>query len=385
MGSNAVRKKKLFFTKPRRENTDKLTIYAISQIFNQLVWFKELVMSMYAFVGANQTAKVDAIFLCIRQVIDSMLQSIMIDRHDYELQVNRITEGLKKLDISIEQISIKSLYPRLIKLDLVINSPPKELVLLGIQTILEGIINEPLRLVVDTPKGTQTKIKVYSSNAFKVSHGVAYVGKDGNKVSGDSFMFEEFTNGQTCVAISDGMGNGDLAHEESSQALKVIKGFLSFDFSVAEAIQALQLLKSSANTDERFFSLDTCIIDRERQKATFYKKGATPSFIIRKDDIIEVRLDQLPIGVVVDKDVDFVKIDLEESDLIVMCSDGIFEQYPNLDELKKVLLANHTLVPKMFSKKLLHQTIEKGKGKIKDDMMVVAIKYEKQAVLQRCV
>ena len=381
MGARALGMKKLFSSKPKRETNDKLTIYTISQIFNQLVCFKDLVSSMYEFVGKEQTSKVDAIFICIRQVIDSMLQTIMVDRHDYELQVNRITEGLGKLDISMDELSVKSLYPRLIKLDLVINSPPTELTILGIQTVLEGIINEPLRLVVDKPKGRQTKIKVYSSNFFKVNHGIAYVGKDGNKLSGDSYVFEDFANGQTLIAISDGMGNGKEAHNESSQALNILKSLLSFNFSVAHSIQTLQHLKSSSNTNERFFSLDVCMVDRERKKATFYKKGATPSFVIRGDTITEIKLEQLPVGVMIDQAIDSLSIDLCEDDIIIMCSDGIFEQYPNVEELKALMLAYKDQPPKLFSKILLQLTIEKCHGKVRDDMMVISVAYKKQLAL----
>ncbi len=381
MGARALSVKKLFSSKPKREANDKLTIYTISQLFNQLVCFKELVLSMYAFVGREQTSKVDAIFNCVRQVIDSMLQTIMIDRHDYELQVNRITEGLGKLDITVDELTVKSLYPRLIKLDLVINSPPTELTILGIQTVLEGIINEPLRLVLEKAKGRQTKIKVYSSNFYKVNYGVSYVGKDGNKISGDSYVFEDFSNGQTCIALSDGMGKGEKAHEESTQALNIFKALLTFNFSVTDAIQTLQALKSSANYNERFFSLDVCMIDRERKKVAFYKKGATPTFIVRGDTITEIKLEQLPVGVMIDQEIDHVSVDLCEDDLIIMCSDGIFEQYTHVEELKSVIMAHKHEQPKLFSKLLLQLTIEKSRGKVKDDMMVVAVVYKKHLSL----
>ena len=215
--------KKTFSPRPKREAKEKLNIYTISQLFNQLVNFQQLIKSMYEFIGHGQLIKVDVIMDCIRMVIDQMMQSIMYDRHDFELQLNRIKEELDKFHVRCADIKIKSLYPRLIKMDLVINSPPKELTLLSIQTILESIMNEPLRLIVEKTKGKQTKIKVYSSNLFKIDHAVSYVGKDGNKISGDSYMYENFSNGQTFIAISDGMGNGEAAHKESSEALKILK------------------------------------------------------------------------------------------------------------------------------------------------------------------
>ena len=374
--------KQTFSPKPKRESKDRLNIYTISQLFNQLVNFQQLVKSLRSFIGKGQLIRVDVVLDCIGLAIDNMMQSMMYDRHDFELQFNRIKEELERINVRCSDIKIKSLYPRLIKMDLVINSPPKELTLLSIQAILEGITNEPLRLIVEKTKGKQTKIKIYSSNQFKIDHAVSYVGKDGNKVSGDSYIYENFTNGQTFIAISDGMGNGELAHKESSEALKILKCLLSFNIPIKTAIQTLQQLKQHSNANERFFSLDVCMIDRERQRATFYTKGATPTFFIRDHQIELINLAQLPVGVMSDQDVDHVTLDLQEDDILIMCSDGIVEQYPDITDLEHMILGQVGIPPKHMAKNILQTTVSKHKGKIRDDMMVLVVEYKRQGVSQ---
>lgn len=374
--------KQTFSPKPKRESKDRLNIYTISQLFNQLVNFQQLIKSLRSFIGKGQLIRVDVVLDCIGLAIDNMVQSMMYDRHDFELQFNRIKEELERINVRCSDIKIKSLYPRLIKMDLVINSPPKELTLLSIQAILEGITNEPLRLIVEKTKGKQTKIKIYSSNLFKIDHAVSYVGKDGNRISGDSYIYENFTNGQTFIAISDGMGNGELAHKESSEALKILKCLLSFNIPIKTAIQTLQQLKQHSNANERFFSLDVCMIDRERQRATFYKKGATPTFFIRNHQIELINLAQLPVGVMSDQDVDHVTLDLEEDDILIMCSDGIVEQYPDINELESMILGQMGTSPKYMAKNILQATVSKHRGKIKDDMMVLVVEYKRQGVSQ---
>ncbi len=374
--------KQTFSPKPKRESKDRLNIYTISQLFNQLVNFQQLVKSLRSFIGKGQLIRVDVVLDCIGLAIDNMMQSMMYDRHDFELQFNRIKEELERINVRCSDIKIKSLYPRLIKMDLVINSPPKELTLLSIQAILEGITNEPLRLIVEKTKGKQTKIKIYSSNQFKIDHAVSYVGKDGNKVSGDIYIYENFTNGQTFIAISDGMGNGELAHKESSEALKILKCLLSFNIPIKTAIQTLQQLKQHSNANERFFSLDVCMIDRERQRATFSKKGATPTFFIRDHQIELINLAQLPVGVMSDQDVDHVTLDLQEDDILIMCSDGIVEQYPDITDLEHMILGQVGIPPKHMAKNILQTTVSKHKGKIRDDMMVLVVEYKRQGVSQ---
>ena len=43
--------KQTFSPKPKRESKDRLNIYTISQLFNQLVNFQQLVKSLRSFIG----------------------------------------------------------------------------------------------------------------------------------------------------------------------------------------------------------------------------------------------------------------------------------------------------------------------------------------------
>lgn len=106
------RMKQTFSPKPKREAHDKLNIYTISQVFNQLVNFKQLVKSMQEFIGHDQLSKVDVVLDCVKLVIDNMLQAIMYDRHDFELQLHRIKEELGKLNINCTDVRVKSLKSR---------------------------------------------------------------------------------------------------------------------------------------------------------------------------------------------------------------------------------------------------------------------------------
>ena len=374
--------RKSMTSKTKPEAKKKLNIYMLSHIFTQLVNFQQLIKSIGEFVGKGQLIKSDILLDSIKLAIDSIVQSMLYDRFDLDSQLKRISEDLEELNIRCSEIKIKSLYPRLIKLDLVVNSPPKDLTILSIQGALESILNEPLRLIVEKTKGRQTRIKVYSSSVFKIEHAVSSVGKDGAKISGDNYIYEAYSNGQTLIALSDGMGNGEVAYKESSEALSILKCLLSFNIPMKTAIQTLQKLKQHSNADERFFSLDICLIDRERQRATFYKQGATPTYLVRDNQIEIINLAQLPVGVVVDQDVEKVTIALEENDLIIMCSDGITDQYLNMDDFEKNILGLVGKQPKLITKNMLQTTINKGRGKIKDDMLILAIEYKRQTIDQ---
>lgn len=368
--------RKTISPRSKLEVKQKLNGYSLSQIFTQLVNLQQLIKAIHAFIGTGKVISSDILLDCAKLAVDRIIQSMMHDRYDFDSQAHQIREGLGRLNVVCQEIKVKSLYPKLVKLELVINSPPSDETLEKIQRVLEDTLNEPVLLESEKFKAKQMKVRVRSSNEFKVEHGVSYVGKNGNKVSGDSYFHESFATGKTLLAISDGMGNGEVARMESSEALKILKCLLNFNISMERAIQILQNLKQYSNTDERFFSLDICLIDREKQQATFYKKGATPTFLIRHQQVELINLPQLPVGVWGEESIEHLTIKLKENDVIVMCSDGVIEQYHDIEELGRYILEQIGRQPKMIAKKVLQLTINKNKGRIRDDMLILVAQYK---------
>ena len=74
--------------------------------------------------------------------------------------------------------------------------------------------------------GEPTMVVFGSAKAFEVETGVAGAAKGGDLLSGDSFSMVELGNGKFAVAISDGMGNGERARQESSAALSILQQLL---------------------------------------------------------------------------------------------------------------------------------------------------------------
>lgn len=103
---------------------------------------------------------------------------------------------------------------------------------------------------------------------------------------------------------------------------------------------------------------------------------------MRDHQIELINLAQLPVGVMVDQVVDHVTLNLEDNDILIMCSDGIIEQYGNIEQLKQTILYQVDKTPKVLAKSLLQLTVNKNKGKIKDDMMVLVVQYRRQSIVQ---
>ena len=354
----------------------KLNTYMLSQFFIQLVNFQQLIKSINEFVGKDKVMKSSVLLEGISLCVNNVIKSILNNRYDVDIQIKLLQKEIENLGIKASEIKIKSLYPRLVKIQVVVNKPSEQLLNGQLKLAFENLLGESLKVNAKKIRNKNIKIDVSSHRNFKIDHSVAYVGKDGSKISGDSYFYENFSNGTSMLAISDGMGNGEIARKESFEALKVLKCLVNFDISVKDAIKILWDLKQNSNTDERFFTLDVCLIDKEKQKANFYKQGATSTFLLRDNKVARIEMSGLPIGVVGCENIDQVTIKLEVDDVIIMCSDGIVDEFTDMQLFENRIIKNSGCSPKEVAKDLLDYTIEYSRGKVNDDMLVLIAEYK---------
>lgn len=353
-----------------------LNKYMLSQFFIQLVNLQQLIKSMNDFVGDGKFVKTSTLFEGITLCLNKTLSEMIHDRYDVESQTEMIKASLKQMNIDVGDIRIKSLYPRLLKISMLLEKPNPVLLDGQLKGQLEHLFGESLKININRVRNKTIRIEVASTRNFRIDHGVAYVGRHGSKISGDSYLCENFQNGTSIIAISDGMGNGQKAQTESSLALRLLKCMLNFDVPVADAVRVLAELKQESNTEERFFSLDLCVIDKENGRAIFYKQAATSTFLLRRETVRKIEMSGLPIGAVNGGAIAQMEIDLEPGDKIIMCSDGIIDVFLNNDLFEKRILKNMDNDMSQMTQDLLDYTIRRTRGLVLDDMMVVAATYQ---------
>ena len=90
----------------------------------------------------------------------------------------------------------------------------------------------------------------------------------------------------------------------------------------------------------------------------------------------------LPAGIVKSASTDVFDKDIENNDIIVMCSDGILDsniEYKNKELWVKYLLEDIEVTnPQKIADIILNESVDNNFGKIKDDMSVVVCKFIKK-------
>lgn len=212
--------------------------------------------------------------------------------------------------------------------------------------------------------------------AFHAVHGVARLTKDGAAISGDNFSCLEKEDGELVLSLSDGMGFGAKACKESELVVDLLERFIEAGFTKETAIKMLNSAMVIRGEDEQYSTVDIASVNLYTGETTFYKIGASATFIRHKDGSVDCLLStSLPVGVSFEIEIEQAVKQLSDGDFLVMITDGVIE-YLHTDSPEETLeemIANiHTNHPGLLAKKLLDQVMVYTNGVVRDDMTVLA-------------
>ena len=120
----------------------------------------------------------------------------------------------------------------------------------------------------------------------------------------------------------------------------------------------------------------------------FIKSGCAPTYIKNNKKIQLIKSIALPTGIVKNANQEIFDKDIENNDIIVMCSDGVMDsniEYKNKELWIKYLLEDmENNSPQKIADIILNEAIDNNYGKIKDDMSVIVFKVisKNQNVIQ---
>ena len=221
-----------------------------------------------------------------------------------------------------------------------------------------------------------------SKDKFGMQIGIAKTNKDGENVSGDSSLQISLEDGKYLLAISDGMGSGPDARKSSQIAIKMLGRLLSNGFDKETSIELINNTISANIKDETFATLDIMVLDLFAGNIEYIKNGACPTFIKNNKNVDIIKNIALPAGILNNIDLVVYDRDIEDNDIVIMCSDGIVEsnsEYKNKEIWVKNLLEQmETTNAQKIADILLKESIDNNYGKAKDDMTIIVTKIVKK-------
>ncbi|OMF25278.1 stage II sporulation protein E [Paenibacillus sp. FSL H8-0548] len=321
----------------------------------------------------------------VSQVMEDLAKEIKREGQTLHLQEEQIREAVEGLGLSVQGIDIVNLEEGNVDIEVyhAFGQGYDECRKI-IAPLLSDILGEHIAVKSERlpgRSGEPTLVSFGSAKQYEIETGIAGAAKGGDLLSGDSFSMIELGNGKFAVAISDGMGNGERARQESSAALSILQQLLQSGMDERLAVKSVNSVLLLRSSDEVFATVDLAIVDLYTAQTTFMKIGSTPSFIKRGNEVIPITANNLPIGIIQDIDVDFVSMQMQSGDTLVMMSDGIYDA-PGLAVnkelwMKRIISELETEDPQEMADALLEKVVRHHNGEIIDDMTVLVARIDK--------
>lgn len=227
------------------------------------------------------------------------------------------------------------------------------------------------------------------SNRLLGDHFILEIPKD--IVSGDFYWIEEFED-KTIVVVADCTGHGVPGAFMSIIGITFLNEIVNFH-KIGSPNKILDMLREKIihafthahdeNSPKDGMDISIISLDRKNKKLE-YAGAYNPLFIVRKNQLISIKADKMPISIHEKQNIPFTnnEFDLKTGDFIYMFTDGYVDQFGwrsgkkfKHNQFKELLLDINDLPPEA-RKVILLNTFKNWKGDLEqiDDICIVGLK-----------
>lgn len=217
-------------------------------------------------------------------------------------------------------------------------------------------------------------VVVYEDTLFYGLQGIASQKKNGSAVNGDNVSFFAMDDGCYHICLSDGMGSGARAKQESEMVVDLLQKFIEAGFCKETAIKLMNSAMVLQGENNIFSTLDYGVIDMYTGDLELIKIGGAATFIKRGQEVECIDEGTLPTGADVHMEVDSIKRKLQSGDFLVMVTDGVIEylhvRNPK-ETLSDIISMQKTDNAGSLAEAILEQVLFRTGGYAVDDMTVL--------------
>ncbi len=201
---------------------------------------------------------------------------------------------------------------------------------------------------------------------FAVETGVSCQSGVAGQVSGDSHLVRALGRGKLLLMLSDGMGSGEAAAEESAETLRLLWRFLYAGISFPLALETVNQQMLMRSGEEMFATVDLCAVDLNTGVAEFSKLAASRSLILRGTELMRVESGRLPLGILERVQPAVTRVRLKPGDVIVMGSDGVMEAGDGM-MIDRLTRLSAGCAPGALAERLVREAgLRRGRGRCDD-------------------
>ncbi|WP_206459937.1 SpoIIE family protein phosphatase [Anaerovorax sp. IOR16] len=208
---------------------------------------------------------------------------------------------------------------------------------------------------------------------YSVQRGVSTYAK-AEGISGDSYLCTEFRPGEYMMVLSDGMGKGKKAAEESALTVNTLHYLMKAGFDAELALKIINSILLVKSTEEIFSTVDLALLNLYTGRMKLFKIGGAATFIKRGNEVDMIKVSALPIGIIDQIPIESLEVTLRKGDQIILVSDGITEADRGelgLLWLKEAIAGIKSTDPQTAADLIINKAVERCGIRERDDMTVI--------------
>ena len=207
---------------------------------------------------------------------------------------------------------------------------------------------------------------------LRVTKGAACASGKAGEMSGDSHLVTMLDERRLLALVSDGMGSGPAAAEESALAARLLGRFMRAGAGVGLAVETVNALLLNRGGEDMFATADILVVDLVSGEAELTKLAACPTFSARGGEALRVEGGRLPLGILERVRPEPVRTRLMPGDALLMVSDGVADA-AGAEALEALLLDGAGEDPARLAERALDIAGSACEGGRRDDMTAVCL------------
>lgn len=143
------------------------------------------------------------------------------------------------------------------------------------------------------------------------------------EISGDIYEVFERSDGQTVIAFGDVSGKGAAAALYGGLASGLLRTLAPHRLGPAALLKAINEALVERKVEARYVTLCVLLWDPGARTFTMANAGALPPMICRNGEILKIRVEGVPVGLLESRDYEELTFPAQPGDTLVLYSDGI--------------------------------------------------------------
>lgn len=305
----------------------------------------------------------------VSKVISDLADEIDVDKKERKTETEEIRLLAKQKGIDLQEIQVDKQKngKYIIKID---NTDKNSI------NIMENLISKTLNDKIKYAGKEEKYSRYESEDKFKLEIGISRTTKNNSEVSGDSSIQTKLKDGKYLLAISDGMGSGQVARNSSKRVINMLEKLLTSGFEKETSIELINTAMTASTEDDMYATIDAAILDLYSGNVEFIKNGACSTYIKTKEGVQVIKDASVPVGMSNSvKAVTYDK-DLENGDIIIISTDGVQDSGEE-NWIKNIIERMQTENVQKIADIIIGEAIDNNFGIAKDDMTIIVARVRK--------